>query len=96
MFPANFVATHEVSEITAGERYAYLEYFGQGSSDPERGISIVDPRDDLFGGQVWLHELFKDYERYITDTYDDDSIDLMLLPIARQFNSQNTRIEVEK
>jgi hypothetical protein len=96
MFPANFIATHEVTEVTVGERYAYLEYFGQGSSHPERGINITDPRDDLFGGQVWLHELFKDYERYITDTYDDDSIDLMLLPIARQFNSQNTRIEVEK
>jgi len=96
MFPANFVATHEVSEITAGERYAYLEYFGQGSSDPERGISIVDPRDDLFGGQVWLHELFEDYEKYILDTYGEDNIDLMLLPINRKFNSQNTRTEVDE
>lgn len=96
MFPANFVATHEVLGVKEGNRYAYLEYFGQGSSDGERGINICEPRDDVYSGQVWLSTLFEDYRKYILDTYGEKHDDLRLLPVSRKFHSQNTKQEVEK
>ena len=96
MFPANFVATHEVFDVTEGERYAYLEYFGQGSSDDSRGINIVDPREGLYGGQVWMPDLYKDYRDYIVSAYGEDDESDMLLSVSRKFHSHDTKQEVEK
>lgn len=96
MFPANFIATHEVLGVREGERYAYLEYFGQGSSDPEKGINIREDSDNIFSGQVWLSSLYEDYKNYIASKYGDDNENLMLLPVSRKFHSNSTKQEVEK
>jgi hypothetical protein len=91
LFPANFVCAHEVNPITAGNRYAYLSYFGQGSSAPEYGVNIVEDSSNIYSGQVWMHDFFVDYEEYVTNH--ELSGDL-LLPVLRSFNSKGTRKEL--
>ena len=91
LFPANFICAHEVKPITAGNRYAYLSYFGQGSSAPDYGVTIIEDDHNINSGQVWMHNLFKDYANYVK--YNELSEDL-LLPIHRAFNSTGTRKEI--
>lgn len=95
MFPGNYMCTHEVFDVESGNRYAYLEYFGQGSSDPDRGVNIADPIEGVFGGQVWMPSLFDDYKKYVIEYYGENTDDHRLLPLGRQFNSSNTKEEVE-
>lgn len=94
LFPANFLCVHEVEEITRGTRYSYLEYFGQGSNDPERGISIREPNSDLHGGQVWMPDLFDDYVSHVKNKWGDTNGDL-LLPAVRQYDSSGTKEELQ-
>jgi hypothetical protein len=96
MFPANFISTHEVLGVKDGNRYAYLEYFGQGSSDPDRGVNIREDGQDVFSGQVWLSSLYDDYREYVISKYGDAGENLMLLPVSRKFHSKSTKEEVEK
>ena len=91
LFPANFVCAHEVNPITAGNRYSYLSYFGQGTSAPEYGVNIVEDSSNIHSGQVWMHDFFADYEEYVTSH--ELSADL-LLPVLRSFNSKGTRKEI--
>lgn len=95
MFPGNYMCTHQVFGVKEGNRYAYLEYFGQGSSDPERGVRVSDPVAGKFGGQVWMPELFNDYKDYIINYYGENYDEYKLLPVGRNFHSQNTKEEVE-
>lgn len=95
MFPGNYMCTHEVKGVTSGNRYAYLEYFGQGSSDPDRGVQISDPVEDRFGGQVWMPSLFEDYRNYVIEFYGENYDEHKLLPVSRLFHSSNTKEEVE-
>lgn len=65
IFPANFVATHAVNTITAGDRYTYLEFFSQGSPQPEVMITVEEP--DAMNSWCpphWLNNIYDDYERY--------------------------------
>jgi predicted 2-oxoglutarate/Fe(II)-dependent dioxygenase YbiX len=91
LFPSNFLCAHEVKPITAGNRYAYLSYFGQGSSAPEYGVNIVDDDCNIHSGQVWMHDLFIDYAKYVKDNALSEEL---LLPIQRAFNSTGTRREI--
>lgn len=93
LFPANFICAHEVKPITTGNRYAYLSYFGQGSSAPEHGVTIIEDDPNLYSGQVWMHSLFKDYANYVKC---NDLSDDLLLPIHRAFNSTGTREELNQ
>lgn len=95
MFPGNYLCTHQVYGVKEGNRYAYLEYFGQGSSDPERGVQISDPVRGKFGGQVWMPQLYEDYKQYVIDYYGENYDEHKLLPVGRNFNSSNTKEEVE-
>ncbi len=94
MFPANFVASHQVLPVSQGNRYAYLEYFGQGSSQEDRGICIAEDNENIFGGQVWMSSLHKDYTQYIFDEYGENYDLPYLLPVGRKYNSHNTKLEV--
>jgi len=96
MFPANFMCAHEVKGVKEGNRFAYLEYFGQGSSDPTRGVQVSDPVDGIFGGQVWMPDLFVDYQNYVIEFYGETYDDHKLMPVSRDFHSSNTKQEVEK
>ena len=95
MFPANFLTTHQVLETTHGNRYAYLEYFGQGSSDPIRGINITDNQPGTNSGQVWMSSLFDDYANYVRAVYSEKDMGDKLLPVNRKYHSHNTKKEVE-
>lgn len=94
MFPANYLAAHQVSTIESGNRYCYLEYFGQGSSDEKRGVCITEPSDNIFGGQVWMNDLFSDYDKFIKNNYKEDHGNF-ILPLQRQYHSNNTKNEVK-
>lgn len=98
MFPSNYLGTHEVLNVSSGERYAYVGYFAQGSSDPEKGINIKDDTGQADSGQVWMPELFNDYIDFIENKYKDnyDKKDLLLKAARRQHTSNNTTQEVMK
>jgi hypothetical protein len=64
-FPTNYVAAHEVSKMGDGVRYAYLTFFGQGDSDIESNIVIVEPEESYdWCPAVWFNNIYDDYERY--------------------------------
>jgi hypothetical protein len=87
MFPSNFMYSHQVKDITSGTRYAYLQYFGQGSSDTKYGISIADDDEHVFTGQVWLKNIFSDYKKFIVSRHDNQNSGPFLLPLQRSIHS---------
>ena len=56
-FPSNFMATHEVTEVTDGCRYAYLTNYGQGSPAHDRNVFVHDERKPGKQGKSWLPSL---------------------------------------
>jgi len=65
IFPTNFVASHGVREVTEGIRYSYLEFFSQGSPDPNVRIEVVEP-DDMsdWCKPHWIDSIYDDYWNY--------------------------------
>lgn len=96
IFPSNYLGTHEVLPVLSGERYAYVGYFAQGSSDPERGVNINDDTGKIDSGQVWMPSLFADYKEYIDKKYDENNPlkDNLLNATKREQTSNNTTKEV--
>lgn len=45
-FPSNYVAAHEVKEITGGIRYSYLGWYCQGTPNRDVREAVVDPLVD--------------------------------------------------
>jgi len=43
MFPSNFMASHEVKEITRGNRYTYLGWYAQGTPNAAVNEDVTDP-----------------------------------------------------
>lgn len=65
IFPTNFVATHGVRPVTAGERYGYLEFFSQGSPDPEHYVEVYEPdKVPSWCPAHWLDNYFDDFAKY--------------------------------
>jgi hypothetical protein len=88
LFPANFLAAHQVKLIEYGSRYAYLTYFGHGSSKAEP----PHPRDydeSNHGGQVWMSGLFEEFRSYLDLKYGNDHGDKRL-PLLRSTHSSGT------
>lgn len=99
MFPSNYLGTHEIKECVNGSRYAYIGYFAQGSSHPERGIHITDSSFPAgMQGQVWIDNLREDYINYIKEKYNitdintltDPDIQALLRGTVRRHNSFGT------
>jgi len=87
LFPANYICAHYVAQVADGERYAYLQYFGNGSSSPEYGVSVCDDLENIHSGQVWMNNLFIDYRKYIESKYGVNNRGDLLLPLQREFHS---------
>lgn len=64
-FPSNYMATHEVTEITSGDRYSYLCNFAQGSPAHDRNIIITDYRQPGLQGKTWLPYLAHDFRKHL-------------------------------
>lgn len=65
IFPTNYMASHDVDRMTAGVRYSYLSFFGQGSEHAEANIQIVEPKDSIqWCPAMWMNNIYDDYERY--------------------------------
>jgi hypothetical protein len=62
LFPANFMGSHGVSEVTSGCRYSYLTQFGQGKDDKYIISEATDSHEWL--PPVYLPWIFQDYERF--------------------------------
>lgn len=95
-FPANFLAAHEVDRINSGSRYSYLEYYGHGSSDPNRGVNIVNDSPHARSGQVWLKNLPDDYKHYIISKYGESNLGELLRPIRNNYTSSNIKEELNE
>lgn len=97
-FPSNYMATHEVLKIDRGIRFAYISYFSHGSSDTKRGVTPAEKLDRLYSGQVWIPELFKDYQTYIKEKYKDALHEYpdLTTPLERMNTSNGTIEEVAK
>ena len=65
IFPANFMATHGVHTVTAGQRYGYLEFYSQGISHEEVLIRVSEPDDcDNWCRPHWVDTFYDDFAIY--------------------------------
>lgn len=85
MFPTNYVASHDVTRMTAGIRYTYLSFFGQGSPDDKVNINIVEPEDSFdWCPAMWMNNIYDDYERYCKSPfslYSQEQAELGINPV---------------
>jgi hypothetical protein len=97
MFPSNYLGTHKVLECKEGERYAYVGYFAQGSSDQSRGVNIRMPSDVMDSGQVWMPNIVEDYLDAIEKRHantDPEIVSLLTEAAKRPMTSNNTNEEI--
>jgi len=97
MFPSNYLGTHKVLECKEGERYAYVGYFAQGSSDQSRGVNIRMPSDVMDSGQVWMPNIVEDYLNAIEKRHantDPEILSLLTEAAKRPMTSNNTNEEI--
>lgn len=65
LFPTNYVATHGVKTVKAGQRYCYLEFFSQGSSHDEVLINVAEPDScDGWCRPHWIDSVYDDYTKF--------------------------------
>jgi hypothetical protein len=65
-FPQNYVGTHSVNPVTAGERYVYLGNYGQGGNE---SVQIKDAdQPAIWVEQTYLPWVHQDYEKYWQST----------------------------
>ena len=65
-FPQNYVGTHSVNSVTAGERYVYLGNYGQGGNEMVQIKDADQPADWV--EQTYLPWVHQDYEKYWQST----------------------------
>jgi len=98
IFPSNYLATHEVKQCFHGSRYAYVGYYSQGSRQIDRGITVQDQTLSVGKqGQVWMPEIIEQYKNHIFNKHKNsnkETLDRLLQPTARMFNSANTQEEL--
>jgi hypothetical protein len=97
MFPSNYLGTHKVLECKEGERYGYVGYFSQGSSDPTRGVNIRQPSDTMDSGQVWMPNIVEDYLGAIEKRHantDPEIVSLLTEAAKRLMTSNDTNKEI--
>lgn len=96
MFPSNYMGTHRVKECQGNPRYAYISYFSHGSEDEKRGVSPSEKTQKIQSSQVWIPEIFADYQKYLDSKYGDRVNDqhFLTLPLTRIYRSNGTTEEV--
>lgn len=69
MFPANYMAAHEVLPVTEGRRYSYLGWYSQGTPNEKVKEYVSDPISDFElsskSTNVYLPNLRKDFREYL-------------------------------
>lgn len=69
MFPANYMAAHEVQPVNSGHRVSYLGWYSQGTPNPAVFEAVCDPLKDPELGRistnVYLPSLREDYRSYL-------------------------------
>ena len=67
-FPANYMATHGVYPVKAGDRYSYLEFFSQGSTHDEVMINVAEPNEcEGWCRPHWIDALYDDYKAFCVE-----------------------------
>jgi hypothetical protein len=69
-FPSNYIATHQVKEVTSGVRLSYVSWFGQGSPAPDRGLNVREKTEQPLHGRYWINELREDFKDYLMQKFD--------------------------
>lgn len=94
-FPANYIGTHAVAPVTAGERYTYLSQFGHGGPKDSQIVEAHQSNDWL--PPVFMPFVYQDHERLIKSgiSHFDDSKDLALGLHANTPLSQERSVEGE-
>ena len=65
VFPCNFIATHGVHIVKEGNRYGYLTFYAQGSSDPNVLVEVFDVDTvKAWCEPHWLENIYDDYKKY--------------------------------
>lgn len=106
MFPTNYIASHQVSRMTAGRRYSYLSFFGQGSEDVKAGVSIISSEESRqWCPPVWLDNIYDDYEKFCKSPYSqfvetNTEINIGINPVYQgrcvaQYGTTHDAIEIE-
>ncbi|MDA0898412.1 MAG: 2OG-Fe(II) oxygenase [Bacteroidetes bacterium] len=62
-FPANYIGTHGVSEVTKGQRYTYLAQYGHGETQGGEIVEALDSKDWL--PPVYFPFLHQDYKQLL-------------------------------
>jgi len=69
MFPANYMAAHEVTPVTRGSRYSYLGWYSHGTPNEAVNENVVDPakQPDLssIATNVYMPTLRQDFKDYM-------------------------------
>ena len=106
MFPTNYIASHQVSRMTAGRRYSYLSFFGQGSEDIKAGVSIASADESrMWCPPVWLDNIYDDYERFCKSPYsifapENNHINIGINPVYQgrcvaQYGTTHEALEID-
>jgi hypothetical protein len=78
MFPANYMATHEVLPVTSGVRYSYLGWYAHGTPNPATNEHVVDPASDsalaASATNVYMPSLRNDFIALVKDSNKEVSI----------------------
>lgn len=77
MFPSNYMAAHEVKEVSKGTRYSYLGWYSHGTPNPEVGEVVVDPakvdKNAASDTNVLMPTLREDFAEYLKARTSDTS-----------------------
>lgn len=69
MFPSNYMASHEVKDVTGGTRYSYLGWYSHGTPNPDVGEVVIDPNapdvDSESNTNVLMPKLREDFATYL-------------------------------
>lgn len=70
-FPSNYMAAHEVREVTKGNRYTYLGWYSQGTPNSNVREYVADPIKDKEIAQhatnVYMPTLAADFKNYLIE-----------------------------
>jgi hypothetical protein len=68
LFPANYMATHEVEPVGQGVRYSYLGWYSHGTPNPAVHEDVVDPIENSTAASVstniYMPTLVEDFRTY--------------------------------
>ena len=77
MFPSNYMAAHEVTPVSSGERFTYLGWYAHGTPNPavneEVEDPVVNPDKAAVSSNVYIPHLREKFLEYLDSVGEDKS-----------------------